>query len=96
VQQRDIRLKKALDPSVHATLVRELAQATRRVASASMELNAITRNFPHGIPPPRRTQSFENACRALGMAREEMRAAQKRVDDYINSGMVPDDLKPSG
>jgi hypothetical protein len=89
--QWDAKFMKVVDPSAHATLVRELAQATRRLASASMELNAITRNFPAGIPPPEGNQGMQNASNALGIARKEMETAQTRLDDYLDYGMVPED-----
>jgi hypothetical protein len=58
-----------------------------------MELNAMTRNFPHGIPPPEAVQSFQNASTALSTARKAMATAQERLDAYITQGIVPEDLK---
>jgi hypothetical protein len=89
-------LTQAQNAAIRAVLHRELAQATRLVASASMELNAITRNFLAGIPLPGATQTIQNASSALSTAREEMMTAQQRLDDYRHHGIVPEDLKRSG
>jgi hypothetical protein len=87
------RLTQVQNAAIRAVLFRELAQATRLVASASMELNAIMRNFPDGIPREA-TQTFQNASTALSTAREEMATAQQRLDAYITQGTVPEDVRP--
>src|ERR1051325_11529837 len=71
-------IPQAQSAAIRAVLVRELARATRVAASASMELNAITRNFPGGIPPPEAAQTFQHALHALNVARDVMIKAQTR------------------
>jgi hypothetical protein len=60
-----------------------------------MELNAITRNFPAAMPPEA-AQTFQNASNALSVARKGMAAAQKRLDDFRQHGIVPEDLYAAG
>jgi hypothetical protein len=90
------RLDEAQAASIHAELIRELAHATRLLASVSMELNAVRRNFPAGIPPPEATRTFQNASSALSVARKRMARAKNRLADYRDHGIVPEDLKQSG
>jgi hypothetical protein len=82
--------------AIRADLIGDLAQATLQVASASMELNAITGNFPAGIPPPEATQMLQHACSSLRMARQGVMTAQTRLDEYVTAGIVPEDLTPRG
>jgi hypothetical protein len=89
------RLTQAQTASVRAVLIRELAQATIVVAWTSMELNAITNNFPRGTPLPAGNRGRQNASNAVSMARTGMKTAQNRLDDYLAHGIVPEDLKQS-
>jgi hypothetical protein len=79
--------------TVHATLVCQLAEATRLASSASMELNAITCDIPSGLPSPDGTQRIHGAANALKAARKEAVAAHNRLEDYLNHRIVPEDLK---
>jgi len=58
-----------------------------------MELNAIMRDIPSGLPFPDGTQRIHNAANALNVARKEAMAAHRRLEDYLNHGIVPEDLK---
>ena len=95
VTLREAKSKKDHPASVHDTLVRELSEATLSAESATVEFNAVTSDIPSFIPHPDGTQRIHNASRALSAARDEMMKAHKRLNDYIERGVVPEDLKRS-
>jgi len=72
-------------PSVHATLVRQLAEASLRASSASMELIAVTNDILSRLPPHDGTERIHNAANVLKAARKEAMAAHKRLKDYLNT-----------
>jgi hypothetical protein len=51
--------------------------------------------FPSGLPHPDGFQRIKNASNVLSAARQQMAAAHNRFSDYLNRGIVPDDLKKS-
>jgi len=51
---------------------------------------------PSGLPHPDGTQRIRNASRELFRARKEMMTAHRRLDNFIESGIVPEDLKWNG
>jgi hypothetical protein len=70
----------------------ELVTATRQVVEATREFNEVAGQFPSGLPHPDGAQRIKNASNVLSAARQEM-AAHNRLSDYLNRGIVPDDLK---
>jgi hypothetical protein len=52
--------------------------------------------FPGGLPEPNGAQQIQNASNALTIARKEMATAHNRLNDFLNRGVVPEDLKRSG
>jgi len=85
------------DPAaIYAILVLQLEEATRLASSACTELAALGSDAPSGAPSPNRTQRIHKAANALNAAREKAVAAQNRLEDYLERGTVPEDLKRSG
>ena len=80
---------------VRPVLARALTEATLRNESAMMEFNAITGDIPSSTPQPDGAQRIHNASRALSAARDEMMKAHRRLNDYLERGIVPGDLKQS-
>jgi len=77
---------------VQATLVQQLAEASHRVSSASMELDTTMNN--HGeLPNPAGTTHIRNASNVLRAAREEVIRAHGRLADFLEHGVVPEDLR---
>ena len=76
-----------------ATLLRELEEATKRAEGASDAFLAITTEVPSGLPHHDGTQQIHNASHKLTAAREEMMKAHDRLNDCIERGIVPEDLK---
>ena len=61
-----------------------------------MEFNAVTSDVPSFIPHPDGTQRIHNASHRLTEARNAMMKAHDRLNDYLERGTVPEDLKRSG
>jgi len=92
---REAKSKKDHAAGVRTVLARELTEATLRAESATMEFNAISGDIPSVIPQPDGRHRIHNASRALTAARMDMMKAHNRLNDFLNTGIVPDDLKQS-
>jgi hypothetical protein len=95
VALREAKPKKDYSASVHDVLVRELNEATFRAESATTEFNAISSDIPSFIPPPDGARRIHNASHKLTEAREAMMKAHRRLNEFIDRGIVPEDLKRS-
>ncbi len=84
------------EQNIRAILQRELIQATARAHVATDAFNAIVDDIPSALPHPDGTQRIHNAYRELSLARQRMMQAHSRLDDYLVSGTIPEDLDPSG
>jgi hypothetical protein len=78
---------------VHTLLKDELAVATELAVQATEEFLKVTTEIPSGLPHPDGTQRIHNASHDMSQARERMSLAQKRLNDYLASGIVPEDVK---
>ena len=81
---------------VRARLYRELHEATQRSDRATEGFSAIASHIPSGIPHPDGTQRIHNASHALATARDAMMKAHNRLNEFLETGAVPEDLKRSG
>jgi len=93
VAVREANAKKGRPANVHDALVRELAEATLRTESATEEFNAVTSEVPSFIPPPDGTQRIHDASHKLTEARKAMMKAHHRLNNFVEHGIVPEDLK---
>jgi hypothetical protein len=91
---REAQFKKAKD--IHATLVRDLTEATIRAESASLAFNSVCTNIPSFLPHPDGIQRIHNASHELTAARKERTKAHDRLSDFLNTGIVPEDLNQKG
>jgi hypothetical protein len=78
------------------TLFRSLHEATKCAEAATDAFAAITSSIPSRMPHPDGVQRIRNASRELTEARNEMMQAHKRLNEFLETGAVPDDLKRSG
>ena len=78
---------------VRARLVRDLAGATLRADSASETFHKVMKEVPSGMPHSDGIQCIKNISQQLAKAREEMMTAHKRLNKFIEHGVVPGDLK---
>jgi len=74
----------------------DLQSAKWRVTAANEAFEAITSEIPSALPRPDATQRIHKASREVTVARMEMLRAHHRLSDFLNAGLVPEDLKRSG
>src|SRR5258708_33888261 len=84
------------ETQIHTVLKDELAVATEQAVQATETFFRVTTEIPSGLPHPDGTQRIHNASHDMSQARVRMSLAHKRLNDYLTSGLVPDDLKRSG
>ena|SRR6266478_3011908 len=77
-------------------LNQDFQAASERSKAATAAFDAVTTDIPSGIPHPDGTQRIHYASREVTIARMEMLKAHHRLSDFLNSGIVPEDLKRSG
>jgi hypothetical protein len=77
-------------------LQQELLAASERSKGATAAFDAVTSEIPSAIPHPDGTQRIHNASRQVTVARMEMLRAHHRLSDFLNAGIVPEDLRRSG
>jgi hypothetical protein len=97
--ERESKAKKkppASGQSIRSILVDEIAEATARVNKASQTFFEVMGKIPSGFPHPDGTQHIHNVSRELATARKDLMRAHAALDDFLKTGVVPEDLKRSG
>ena len=84
------------DRSIRNILLDDIAKATTRANKASHALIEVMGKIPSGFPPSDGSQNIHNVSRELSTARKDLMRAHTRLDDFLKTGIVPDDLKRSG
>ena len=79
--------------SVREALTQEVLEMTARKVEAFGKFEAIMLQTPSGLPHPDGVQRIKNASNELSIARKEMARAYARLSDYVERGIVPEDLK---
>jgi hypothetical protein len=79
--------------SVRAKLFREWSEAVKRADSANDAFREVTGSIPRGVPHSDGAQRIKNVSQQLTIARKEMIAAHDRLNDFLERGIVPEDLK---
>ena len=79
--------------SITARLRREVAVATERAEAANAAFHALMRDIPSSLPHPDGSQRLHNASRELTIARQAMMETTLRLNDFLNHGTIPEDLK---
>ncbi len=82
--------------SIRSVLVDNIAEATARANKASQNFMEVMGKIPSGFPHPDGTQHIHNVSRELATARKDLMRAHAALDDFLKTGVVPDDLKRSG
>ena len=80
---------------VQATLVKALAEATKRTDSAFEEFTALINSINGGLPESDGVQRIRNAAVSLTVAQHQKATAHNRLSEFLGKGIVPDDLKRS-
>ena len=74
----------------------EVAETNALAEAAAAEFKAIMSSVPTGIPHPDGTQRIHQAAHNLSNARKDMMRAHSRLDNFLRSGMIPEDLQSTG
>ena len=74
----------------------EVAETNAQAEAAAAEFKAIMSSVPTGIPHPDGTQRIHQAAHNLSNARKDMMRAHSRLDNFLRSGMIPEDLQSTG
>src|SRR5438270_2754959 len=77
-------------------LVNDMVEATARVNLANQAFYEVMNQVPTGLPYPDGAQRIQNASRELDLARKQMQKAHTRLTEYMDRGIVPEELKRSG
>ena len=85
----------ATGQQVRNTLLQDVLEMTARVEEATQQFNDAMQ-IPSGMPYPDGIQRIKNASSRLSIARNELMKAHSRLDEHIDQGIVPEDLKRTG
>jgi hypothetical protein len=78
---------------VREILIQEVLETTAKKGEAFIKFKSVMDQFPSGLPHPDGVQLIKNASHELSIARKEMERAYTRLNDYINTGIAPENLK---
>lgn len=79
--------------SVREKLTQEVLETTAKKGEAFRKFEEIMLQFPSELPHPDGVQRIKNASNELSTARKEMARAYQRLGNYLDRGIVPEDLK---
>ena len=68
----------------------------KRADEANDAFHEVTSSVPSGMPHSDGIQRIKNVSKQLSLAREEMIKAHARLNDFVERGIVPDNLKTGG
>ena len=72
-------------------LIQDVVDATALKNEASKGFDAAISQFPSGLPYPDGAQRIKNTSAQLSTARKGLMIAHKRLDDFLNKGIVLED-----
>ncbi len=96
IQCEEKRKPPRTSAQIHHALVGRVADAAAKVSAASQAFTEVLGRFPGGPAHPGGVENIKNALRELSIAREEMIAAHRQLNDFIQFRKVPDNLKRTG
>jgi hypothetical protein len=91
-----ICLKCSAADTIREILTQEVFRTTAKKVESFKNFEALMLHFPSHLPHPDGVQRIKNASNELANARIEMAQAYARLSDYLDHGIVPEDLKRSG
>ena len=93
-EARETTLNSATATSpVREILVQEVLEATAKKGEAFLKFKSVMDQFPSGLPQSDKLEQIKNASHELAIARKEMRRAYNRLNDYLDTGIAPENLK---
>src|SRR5258706_11174957 len=84
----------ATQQEIRNALLQNVLEATAQHNEARADFEGSM--LPGGLPHPDGTQRIKNTSSNLSIARKNMMAAHNRLDRFLQTGIVPEDLKRSG
>jgi hypothetical protein len=85
--------KHSITPSVHSRLVQELEEANLQFDEVARAHRQIVTDIPSDLPQPDGAQRIHSVSQQLASARENIARAHSRLSDFLDSGIIPEDLK---
>ena len=73
-------------------LIQEVIDATAEKNEASDCFEVAMGQFPSGLPHPDGSQRIANSSQRLSNARKKVMTAHTRLSDFLDRGIVPEDL----
>jgi len=80
---------------IRDTLFQDMLAATARSNEAMRRFDEIM-GQSSGLPQAHGAQGIRDASEQLALARQELATAHHRLDEYLNRGIVPEAVKPTG
>jgi hypothetical protein len=77
-------------------LVQDVIDTVAEKNEASDEFDRVMDQFPSGLPHPDGSQRIANSSQRLALARKNAMTAHARLTDFLDRGIVPDDLQKTG
>jgi len=81
---------------VRRILELEFLEALQRRDSASVLFQDVSKDIPSGLPNPDGKQRIYNASKEYSAAQMELTRALRRLTDFRERRIVPEDLKSHG
>jgi uncharacterized Zn finger protein (UPF0148 family) len=81
------------DCSIRETLTQEVLETTAHKAEAFEKFEAIILQAPTGLSQLDSVERIKDASHELSIARKQMARAYARLSNYVERGIVPEDLK---
>jgi hypothetical protein len=94
-EARSKRKPPATEQQIRNDLLQDILRSTSLTSEAAREFDCVMGQFPGGLPHPHGAQRIKNASHNLSVARKEMVKAHQRLNDFLNTGAAPQDLKKS-
>jgi len=81
---------------VRIILEQEFLESVKRRDLASFRFQDANKDIPSGLPHPDGTQRIYNASEEYSASLHDLSRALKRLTDFREFRIVPEDLKPHG
>lgn len=82
------------DSPILLKLLQEVQEATDRLNSAVKDFGVVLNDIPSGVPRPDSTFRVAQISSELSTARASMMRANRRLNDFLSRGIIPEDLRP--
>lgn len=84
--------EKLIARSAHSRLVEDLAEAKAQLDSVTRTHDQVIGDIPSGLPHPDGAQRIHSISHELSIDQERLARAHSRLADFLDRGIVPEDL----